>query len=181
MANGVNWPNYRRQFPLINKNPRIYPEWTWDWETRLFSPTPKELLTAELRQRSALAVKKCRALWEISYELSVARYPVWSGLLMQETVYIAKKTQAQRYKDLGCPETDAVSYPYVLQYADFSGLTMRAAADEILFKARLDEDLLSKSEFLRLKYFNLVKDAMTTSEIDPILKRFRTETYGGVF
>jgi hypothetical protein len=172
---GVNWPNYRSNFILANEAHKAYPNWTWHETARLFSPTAKELLTDELKRRAALAVRKCSALQEIIYELSVARYPLWRGLIMQETIYQTKKTQAQRFKDLGYPEIDILLYPYVLQYADFAGLTLRAAADEILFKAKLDDDGLLKSELLRLKYFNLVRDA--EDGLDTILKDFRWDMY----
>jgi hypothetical protein len=176
-AHGVNWPNYRKNFPLEKVDSQTYPHWIWDGTARLFSPTPPELVIPELRQRSALAVKKCRALWEVIYELSALRYPVWRGLILQETVYAAKKAQAEKYKDAGYPK-DALPYPYVLHYAEVSGLALRDAADEILFKARLDDETLARSELLRLKYFNLIKAAMATDELKSILDQFRSEAYG---
>lgn len=174
---GVNWPHYRKNFHLKDENSRIYPNWTWSLETRRFSPTPAELITTELLQRSTLAVKKCSALWEMVYELSVSRYAMWRGPILQETVYLTKRQQAQAYRDDGYPEGDILRYPYVLQYADFAGLTAQSAADEILFKARLDDELLARTEFLRLKYFNLIRDVGKVDEIAGILRTFRRETY----
>jgi hypothetical protein len=174
---GVNWPHYREKFPIKEGGFLSYPGWTWSLETRRFSRTPAPLVTPELKQRSLLAVKKCSALWEMVYELSVSRYAMWRGPILQETVYLAKRQQAQAYKDGGYPEGDILKYPFVLQYADLAGLTPRAAADEILFKARLDDELLARTEFLRLKYFNQLRDAAMVEEIEPILRTFRRETY----
>ena len=171
---GVNWPHYREKFPIKEGGYLSYPGWTWDAHTRRFSPTPEELITPELKQRSLLAVKKCSALWEMVYELSVSRYAMWRGPILQETVYLTKRQQALAYRE----EHDILRYPYVLQYAELAGLTPRAAADEILFKGRLDDELLARTEFLRLKYFNQLRDAATVEEIEPILRTFRRETYG---
>jgi hypothetical protein len=140
-------------------------------------PIAEGLLTEELQQRSEMAVRKCSALFEIVYEISVARYPIWRGLILQEQVYVSKKLQARRFKDMGYPELDLLLYPYVLQYADFSGLTPREAADEILFKARLDDDFLLKTEGLRLKYFKLVADAAEAETLASIRGEFRQEIY----
>jgi hypothetical protein len=169
----VNLPNYQQNFTIAN-DAAAYPRWAWDRKTRLFSPM--ERVSDDLKRRSELAIKKCAALGEMIYELSVARYPIWRGIIMQETIYQAKKTQAQRYKDLGYPE-NMLQFPYVLQYADFAALTTQAAADEILFKAKLDDDCLLKSELIRLRYFNLVSEAEETSELDTILRDFRVDMY----
>lgn len=175
-AHAVNWPNYRQNFTLVEQDPKTFPTWAWDIETRRFSLTPKHLVTAELRRRSDLAMKKAGALAEVSYELSVARYPVYRGVLLQEVVYAAKKEQAQRYNDLGHQEADLLQYPYVMQYAEFAGLTPQAAADEILFKAKLDDDVLLTTELMRLKYFNAI-EAAPMERLDLILKQFRLEIY----
>jgi hypothetical protein len=173
-VHGVNWPNYRTNFTLADEHPRAYPSWSWDMDRRRFEPTAN--VTDELRARSILAVVKCRTLAEMTYELSVARYPIWRGLLLQEQVYAAKKQQAQAYRDAGYPD-DVLAYPYVLQYAEFSGLPLRAAADEILFKAQLDDDALLKTEALRLRYFKLVADAAKAEELVALLRGFREDIY----
>jgi hypothetical protein len=93
---------------------------------------------------------------------------------MQEAVYITKKTQAQRYKDAGY-QGDDLEYPYVMQYADFAGLSMRVAADEILLKATFDDEVLLKTEFFRLKYFELIKNMNDPGQADRITLDFRRE------
>ena len=171
----VNYPNYMQRFELA-ASPKTFPEWSWNRRHRRFLPMPNP--TDDLRQRSLLALKKAQALFEITLSLNMLRYPVANGLGMQETVYITKKMQAQRYKDAGCPK-EPLAYPYVLQYSEHSGLTMRAAADEILFKAQLDDEVLLKTEGFRLKYFNLLKDIIDVAQLDPLIHDFRRELFRG--
>jgi hypothetical protein len=173
---GIDYPNYMKEFVLA-KTPHNYPCWKWQNGSRTLIPTPAQFITDELRQRSALARQKCQALLEVGKVLEIARYPVWRELILQETIYLNKKAQAQKYKDHGYPENETVKYPYVVQYAEFSGLPMREAAEEILFKAQLDDERLAKTELLRLKYFNLIQQA-TDHQLKTILEQFRTELYG---
>ncbi len=173
----VNYPHYVRDFPFARCPPVKYPEWTWVVGKRLFEPTPPNLLTDELRRASALAVKKAGALEDVMRVVSIARYPVWRGVLLQEQVYVVKQAQAQRYKDEGYPD-NVLPYPYVLQYADYSGLSPREAADEILFKARLDDEHLVKTEAIRLRYFDRIRDAKNLDDMVPILADFKQEIFG---
>jgi hypothetical protein len=172
----VNYPHYLQDFPTAKLPPKAWPEWTWDKRKRLFVPTPDDLLTDRLRQYALLAATKAQAWVEVVRALTMARYPLVQGLPMQDVVYISKKTQAQRYKDAGYPEDD-LEYPYVIQYADFSGLTMRAAADEILLKSSFADDLLLKSEFFRLKYFERITKVNHPEEAERIIFDFRRDFY----
>src|SRR5215467_15639623 len=138
----VEYPNYVQKFELATVHPKVYPEWTWNGQTRQFLPLAKDFITKELRQRSSLAMLKGVALSEVTTWINSARNPVASGLSMQETVYLKKQMQAQSFKDAGYPERHLLQYPYLLQYVEYSGLTPRAATDEILFKAKLADDLL---------------------------------------
>ncbi len=172
----VNFPYYMERFPLATANPYTYPGLMWDMNIRKFLPTPEKVLTDELRYRSALAVKKANVLHEFIQTIIFGRHNVWSGLPMQESIYMAKRLQAQRYKDKRCPKDD-FNYPYIRQFAELSGLTMRAAADEILFKAQLDDYVLAKSELIRMKYFRLLKDAKDIDGVEQVIARFRKGMY----
>jgi hypothetical protein len=173
----VNYPNYLQEFPQTAIEPVRWPEWTWNGDTRLFEPTPKELITERLTLFAALAGKKAQALVEVIRTLTMARYPVWEGMPMQDVIYVTKKLQAQRYKDAGYPEGANLDYSYVLQWADFAGLSMKAAADEILLKASFADDQLLKSELFRLKYYGRIRDVNTVEEVDRLVLDFRREFY----
>jgi hypothetical protein len=172
----VNSPNYLRSFPQASIPQDRFPEWTWDWPTRLFVPTAKELLTDRLRATSALAIKKSYALYEMINTLATARNQIGTGVLMQESVYLTKKAQAQQYQADGFPEEDLLRYPYVLQYAEIADLPMRDAALEILFKASLHDEAMAKTEALRLKFFGRLKTAEFNT-IDALMTEFRTAVY----
>ena len=109
--------------------------------------------------------------------VSRGRYPVSTGVLFQETVYLTKKAQASAFKEAGYPEDDILEYPYIIQYADFANIPLKQAADDILFKARLDDELLAKTELIRLKYFNAIRSARTVEEVAPIYEAFTRESY----
>jgi len=173
----VNYPNYLQEFPIAKLPPDAWPLWTWESDRRTFVPTQVDLITDRLRLFSQLAVKKATALVEVTRALTMARYPAWEGVPMQDVVYVAKRTQAQRFKDKGYPEGAELDFPYVLQYADFSGLTMKAAADEILLKATFADDLLLKSEFFRLKYFERIKMVTDLEAADRIIPDFRRDFF----
>jgi len=173
----VNYPNYLQEFPLVTARPETWPEWSWDEKKRIFEPTAKDLLTDRLRLCNALAVKKSLVLVEVIRTLTMARYPAWNGTPMQDVIYITKKMQAQRFKDMGYPEGNDLDFPYVLQYADFASLSMREAADEILLKAGFADDLMLRSEFFRLKYFGQIADANTVEDVDRLILDFRRDIY----
>jgi hypothetical protein len=173
----VNFPNYKESFELATAPSEEYSSWAWDRTNRLFQKINPALLTQEVRLRSRLASRKRDVLYTIIRGINIARYPVATGILLQETVYLNKKIQAERFKDKGYPEERAIEYPLVMQQADFAGVSMQAAADDILFKAKLDDELLGKTELLRLKYFNAVKKAATLEELKSMDKEFTRECF----
>ena len=96
-----------------------------------------------------------------------------TGLDFQETIYLAKQTQAQRLKDSGYDERLIVESPYVVQYADSIGIPLEQAVSEILLQAKLDHEFLAKTEQIRMQYFTEVKRAKTPQELESILTAFK--------
>lgn len=165
-------PNYREAFPLASVDPIDYPRSSWDSKNKTLKETPGHLLTPDILARSHIATVKRDAISKIMRSISKARYQTDKGVAFQETVYLTKKNQAQRFKDSGYNENLLLEFPYVLQDSEYEGMTMRQAADNILFRAKLDDDLLAKTEFLRRKYFNRVKTANTDEELSTIIEDF---------
>lgn len=174
---GANFPHYTASFPLATARPETYPEWTWGWKTRLFSETKLELVTPEVRSRSRLTMAKLPLIRKMLFNINAIRHPVRTGVDFQETVYLVKRMQAQAFRDAGYPEDIFIDYPYVLQYADYAHISMKQAADDILFKAKLDDEILAQSELLRLKYFHKLKSASTLEELPLILSEFMKDCY----
>lgn len=176
-ATRVHYPNYPDSLFIASCSPEECPEWTWDRITRTFKTTRPSLINESLRTRARLANAKLNAVSKVITSLSEARYKVRTGIEFQETVYLTKKWQAQRFKDLGYNENSIMEYPYVLQYADFAGITLKQAADDILFKASLDDQHLANTELLRLRYFNKIRDATKPEQLPPIMEEFKRDCF----
>jgi len=169
----ANHPNYLGSFGLAKADPKTYPQWRWDEGKRLFERTEKGLIDQRLVDAAALATAKGHALIEIFRTLSGARFPLVNGVVGQDRVYVAKKMEAQQYRE----GDDELEFPYLLQYSEISGLPMRAVADEILLKARFDDDLLLKTESFRLRYLAALKQADMPAKCDLVLREFRKEFF----
>ncbi len=182
-ATNVNAPHYTRSwthaesFFLARGNPDNYPQWTWNKKERTLVRTRDDILSSYIIERSRLATAKARVISDILTSISIMRLPLQSGIDFQETVYIEKRRQAQRFKDTGYDDAAALDAPYVLQYADLKEYSLQQAADDILFQAQLDEDRLVKSEFVRMKYLELVRAAKKPEEMPPLLEQFRNESF----
>ena len=155
----VNSPHYENVFPLAAIPPEEYPQWSWDWKSRLFNKTTAAVTNTALTQKAVLASAKHAILKRLILNLSSMRYKVRTGVEFQETVYLTKTMQAERFKESGYDTSQLIEFPYVVQYADFAGIPIAQAADDILFKAHLDDDYLARSEMLRLKYFKAIAEA----------------------
>jgi hypothetical protein len=178
----VNDPNYTGSFfelPFLAlMKPENYPKWAWDKVNRIFVKTEKGVLNEQLRAKSRLAVSKHAVINRIINNISVARNKTATGVRLQdERVYPAKKMQAQAFKDSGYSEDLIAEYPYVVQYADFAKLSLKQAAEEILFKARMNHQMLINTESLRLRYFKKVREAKTPEELPIILKKFLSDCF----
>lgn len=176
-AVSVQYPNYATSFFLLREKPEKLPEWSWNQKDRVFVPTSPLALTESLRTKAYLARTKQEAITRIMRQITQARFKVTTGIEFQETVYLTKKQQAQAFKDAGYDESSILQYPYVLQYADFAGMSLKEAADEILFKANLDDEYLASTELLRLKYFSKIRDVTSAEELRPILEEFHRDCY----
>lgn len=177
----VNFPNYSesffKTFFLASLSPKDYPLWTWNGKKRLFEKTNPELVDRKLRSRSKLAESKREVIGHIINHLGHARHSLRSGIEFQETVYLVKRMQAQAFKASGYDENRIEDCHYVVQYADFAGISLRQAADDILLKAKFDDEILAKTELLRLRYFNKVKQAQDPEELPAIFEEFTRNCY----
>jgi hypothetical protein len=163
---------FSSDFFLVLEKPESYPIWIWDTKKQTFKKTASDSVDELLRNNAILASRKLSVIGRIMGILSSVRYEVSTGVMLQESVYLSKRIQAKEFKDAGYDEKLIVNYPYVFQYADFLGTTFKQAADEILLKAKFDDDLLAKTELLRLTYFEKVKKADTAEQLNVILRDF---------
>lgn len=178
----VNHPNYTNTkslflapFFLTSAKPENYPKWTWDATTRLFSKTNTKLMNKNLLERSRFADHKKFVIEKIIININKSRLSSRIIISSQEIVYWAKKTQAKAFKNSDYDDALIGQCPYILQYADYAGISLQEAADDILFKAKLDDDKLEKTELLRIKYFNKVRKATSSEELTAIWEEFKLE------
>ena len=135
------------------------------------------MLTDDLRFKSHLAARKVIFLYHMMRSITAARNSLRTGINFQETVYLTKKLQARDFKKSGYDEDSIMEYPYVLQYADLKNLSLRQAADDILFMSRLADDLLAKTELLRLRYWSRVREATHPDELVKIESDFMQDCF----
>lgn len=174
---GVQYPNYTIAFDLLTADGEEFPEWAWDRRTRLFGRTSAVALTEELRQKARLAQTKQLQVLEVMRQLSLARRRISTGVEFQDRVYLAKKLQAESFKASGYDERGALAYPFVLQYAEFAGLPLKDAADEIIFKASLDDQHLANTELLRMRYLRMIGEAQSLADLRTIRTAFSRDMY----
>ena len=177
-AFNINNPTYGADFFIASLNPPQYPEWVWSNDvSRKFSEAPAEIQTDEIRKRSRLAVAKGNIIGKIMTGISYARASVGTGIIFQETVYLNKRREAEFLKKDGYSEETLHEFPYIVQYADYAGISINDAIEEILFQAKLDNQLLAKTELLRIRYFNKIKDAVTPDEVHITYDDYLRDTY----
>ncbi|MEX2013348.1 MAG: hypothetical protein WD897_00320 [Parcubacteria group bacterium] len=180
-ALSVNKPNYVDSFLWLfffeSVKPEDYPKWTWDNLTRKFVKTKAGVLNDELRAKSRLAEHKRAVIERIMTNLSITRFRSRTGVYGQEWVYADKKAEAQAFRASGYDENILVECPYVAQYADYAKISLRQAADDILFNVKLDKHNIANTELLRLRYFNLVKKATSSEELNTIVDGFMSDCY----
>ncbi len=175
ISSWANYPHYPYYFPLAQSAPTDYPRWTYT-KDRMLVPTHAGVLTDRLSALSQLATAKHTVLAKMFHNINGVRSKR-AAVTLQEFVYLKKQLEAERFRASGYDEKDILSYPYLLQYADFAQMSLRAAADETLLKAKLEDNELAKTEFLRLKYFDKVKNAQTPEELPAIREEFDRELY----
>lgn len=172
----INFPNYISFWSNIFFENLFkindYPQWSWDNEKRKLIKTKRHVLTKKLLTKSLLAESKRKYISNIILYLNIARRDLFSGIDFQDFVYSTKKEQAQTFKDSGYNEDLIMQCPYVMQYADFANISLKQAAEDIIIKAKFDDDILYKTELLRLKYFDKIKKATTPEQLPSIFEEF---------
>jgi hypothetical protein len=176
----VNYPNYKKSFFLLDIPAEQFSEWAFNNKSRTFHKRGPDAKNDSLRNLSRLAVARGNVATHIINNISHSRFRKGTGIAQQEYVYILKRIEAEKFRDSNYDEEKLLEYPLVLQYAEFADITPRVAADEILFKARLHDEDLVKTELMRMKYFKLIKEIKTPEEAPLVQKEFMKEFYKGI-
>ncbi len=158
--------------PLTGIDPATYASWTWKYPERIFVPTLQTHLTEKVRERSRIAVARINAISKIIHGINYARITDQPFINFQQTVYIAKKDHARGFKESGYDESRITEFPFVIQHADYANIPFKQAADDILFKAKLHEEMLAQTEILRIKFFNKIKKENDPAAMTQIVSDF---------
>ena len=176
----VDRPNYEGACFTSTLTPEDFPRWSWGRGERRFRDTTPDGLTDELYARAALAQAKGRAIGQIIRFLNIARNRLVTGLNFQDTIYRVKAHEAERFRDSGYDEERILEFPFVLQYAEYAGISLRQAADDIHLKGRFHAHYLLNTEGLRLKFFNRVRQATDPATLPGIADEFYNECFKNV-
>jgi|GEM_PF-2396002 len=155
---------------ILQGAPRTYPEWSCDRKKKIFFRTNPSIITEDMRDRAELVTKKGIAFYRAIYLTNRLREKLYNGLRYQETIYAAKQRQAQMLVDSHFDPKYEQRAPFVVQYADVSGMTVKDAAEDILLHAQLFNEHLEKTERFRLSLFRMIKSAKTPLEVDRIME-----------
>jgi len=158
---------------IKTSGPRSFPEWSWSHSTWKFKKTNPLIITEQMRERAILAEKKVEVISYFMYSINRLRGKLDTGFSFQMMIYTEKERQAQSLREANFDERLAPKIPYVVQYAENSGVSLQQAAEEILFQAQLDHEYLAKTEKVRLALFKKIKLAKTSLELNEIYSTFR--------
>jgi hypothetical protein len=145
-------------------------KYKWNFKLNIFESN--KIIKEDLKQKSALLSEKYNCLINIMHFIEIQRSANKKTLAFQEFIYMSKKNEALTFTKLGYPDNNILEYPYILQYAKYKNINYKEAAKSILFKSKLSEGVLVKTEALRLKYFNLIRTARTVEEVLKIYSDF---------
>jgi hypothetical protein len=173
----VHYPNYVHSAFFASLEPEDWPRLTWNMRERKFVDTEASLVTDQIRCRARLAAGKLDVIEGITDSLNIARYKLRTGVDLQDRVYLSKRSEAKKLRDSQYDEELIGDCPFVTQYADYADVSLKQAADDILLKAKFDEEMLVKTEMLRLRYFNLVRQANSPEQLSPIYTEFMRDCY----
>ncbi len=162
---------------LASMDPVRLPEWGYKQKFHAFVRLQPHDVDPSLPARAKLAVARIEAVTQVIAEINWLRTKIGTGLAFQETIYLTKKMQAEKFKLSGYDESMLMSIPYVVQYADLTNVSLREAADSILFNAELDDAFLSKTETLRLRYFDRIKRETESDKIPEIVRQFMLDCH----
>jgi hypothetical protein len=112
----------------------------------------------------SLTQEKAAALDRMYTVLRAYRLSMHKNMPLQDLVYSEKIKQAMAGE--GC---------FLESYAEVMNISIKEAADEIIFRHMLDMAKLNDSERLRLAYQNFITNAKTVKEVHKHLHAFERE------
>lgn len=169
------WQNYPR-YKILPEGCTTEKAWLCKWDESLGRwLMSEEDFTEEELYSFVLHVEKAAVLDEIYQRILHYRRPVMNTLNMQDAIYQMKYDEAIEIKNSANPIEDPWQWPLVNDYANLQGVTLKDAAEEIIFQNKIFKSRLSNTETIRIKYTRAVKHCNNILELDKIINQFYTE------
>ena len=127
-----------------------------------------------------LLVEKACLLDLLTFRINFYRRSVFTELRMQESIYNYKIQEAKEIIESETLDDDAdLKWPFVRDYANIYDLDLYSAAKNILIQNKFYKTELNKSESLRLRIKDLVKECDDITKIKSIYVKLVDE--GGIY
>lgn len=160
--------------------PREYPRWSLSFETRTLSKTPEILCTQERMIRAELIAARAQAYTTLMTNVGYARMKIAYEGVLQSFTYYEKEREARECRDCGYDETLITQWPYVFQYATLAGIPLKAAVNEILFKAELRHEAAARIETVRMQHTQKLWHTTDITEIKRIPSDAGIQLFGNM-
>ena len=144
----------------------------WEPSSRMFVPMHPHVITEDLFVKAALTRAKLDALNKMTLAINMERGKLATPVTYGQFVYRAKQEQAKAFRERNYDAARLQEYTYVAQYASFANISPRQAADDILFKAQLDDEVLLRTELTRLTFFDRLRRANDLQAVGVVMKDF---------
>jgi hypothetical protein len=137
----------------------------------------KAKATKEILSHCELLSSRSRYLNRVTRVVTRARNRFAPSEKYADLVEILRRDQAVKFRDAGYDESMIQDCLFVFQYAQVKKMTPQEAAEEIIFRFKLFEASLWKTEEIRMKYYDLFSNAKTVEETHEFFQEFIREYY----
>ncbi len=121
---------------------------------------------------------KLWSYYDILTKINLARVKEIEICAGQAEVYKMKYDQAVLLRNAGYdPSKLSANVQMVLDYAELDNCTVEQAADQIILQYTMHLEMMSKTEWFRIKYMRLLKDARTAAEVKQVMDSLHKETF----
>ncbi len=121
--------------------------------------------------------QKAALLDEIYKKINHFRTMIMRGTRSQQNVYFSKYMEAKEIVENNIEEDLFLKYPFTTGYADTTGISLREAADKVLFAHNNQMARLAENENMRIKFSDLVRKETDIKNLKGILDNFNSENY----
>jgi hypothetical protein len=121
---------------------------------------------------------KLWSYYDILTKINLARVKEVEVCAGQAEVYKMKYDQAVLLRNVDYdPNRLSDNVQMVLDYAELDNCTVEQAADQIILQYTMHLEMMSKTEWFRIKYMRLLKDARTADEVKQVMDGLHKETF----